>query len=152
MTSLPLLMLYSVGVLVELHDISLCALSLFRWTLDRILLPPEFARRFDWQERCCLLLQTPDAIWLLHFILIPSTFTKFHVRRMQCQYNAVKQILKKSSYDLPIADHVEMYWTPDPMLSVWCLNGNINDSQYFWSYTLLFHLKQHYPSNPLSND
>ena len=32
--------------------------------------------------------------------------------------------VEASSYDLPVAEHVEIYWTPYSMLYVWCFNGN----------------------------
>ena len=42
--------------------------------------------------------------------------------------------VESSSSDLPVANHVTIYWTPDSVIYVWCFNRNINSSQYFWSY------------------
>ena len=40
-----------------------------------------------------------------------------------------------SGADLPVAKHVAISWNPDYVLCVWCFNGNINSSQYFWRCT-----------------
>ena len=40
-----------------------------------------------------------------------------------------------SSSDTPVANHVAIYWNPASVICVWCFNGNINSSQYFWSCT-----------------
>ena len=36
--------------------------------------------------------------------------------------------VEASYYDLPVAEHVAIFWTPTYVLCVWFSNGNINDS------------------------
>ena len=55
---------------------------------------PERVCRFDWQVRGCLLSRTSDAIWLLTFLFITSTFSICHGWWVRCQLNAVEQGLK----------------------------------------------------------
>ena len=43
--------------------------------------------------------------------------------------------VEESSSDIPVAKNVAISWTPDSVLCVWCFNGNINYSQYFWRCT-----------------
>ena len=41
----------------------------------------------------------------------------------------------ESYYDIPVTDNVSISWTPTSVICVWCFNGNINSSWYFWTYT-----------------
>ena len=58
-------------------------------------------------------------------------------------------MVELSSVDIPVTGHVSIYWTTAYVICMWYFHGGINYSQYFWSYTLLYNLKQYHPSNPL---
>ena len=43
-------------------------------------------------------------------------------------FGRIKKRVEASSYDITVAKHVEIYWTPDSVLCMWCFNGNMNSS------------------------
>ena len=74
---------------------------------------------------------TPDSICLLCFIFIPSYCFKMS-QFMGVMFNERSETrFEVSSSGLPVAENVEISWTPASVLCVWCFNGNINYSQYF---------------------
>ena len=135
MTFLPLSVLFYLRILVKLHAIRRFLLSLVGRTLDRGFSAPELAHRFDWQERGCILSPTPDVICMLHFLFLTLTYFKTS-QFMVC--NVYQMQLNKGwiiiSYII-FYKHVATSWTPAYVLYVWCFNGNINSSWYFWSFT-----------------
>ena len=73
----------------------------------------------------------PDFFCLLPFLLLPPTC--FIISRLmgEMSIERIETSVEASSSDLPVANHVAIYWTPDYVLCVWCFNRNINYLQYF---------------------
>ena len=74
---------------------------------------------------------TPDVICMLPFILIPSTC--FNMSRLMgaMSIELSETSVETYSSDIPVAEHVTIYWTTASVLCVWCFNRNINPSHYF---------------------
>ena len=90
MTSSPLSMIHYFGTLVEIHAIRRCHLSIVGWNLDSNFTEPDIDRHFYWLERLFILSPTPGVIFMLPFILLPSTFSKCNGWWVQCQFNTSK--------------------------------------------------------------
>ena len=93
-TSHPLPMSHNVGILLELHDIRSCPLSLVGWTLDRDFLQKRLlVALIDKKEAAYfhLLLISYDCYHLYYFL---QFFSICHSWWVRCQFNKVKQVLK----------------------------------------------------------
>ena len=130
MTSFPLSILWTVGILLELYAIRSCPLSRVGQNINGDFSAPEVAHRFDWQEIVCLLSHIPDIICLLPFIFLPqSCFSMSRLMgEMSIEWN--ERSVVASSSDFPVAEHFAITWTPDSVICVLCFNGNINYSHY----------------------
>ena len=124
-------MLHIFGILLELHAIRSCPLSLVGWALGGDFLAPEVARRFDWWERGCLLSPTSDVICLLPVLLPPSTFFNMSRLTVEMSIERIETSVEAYSSDIPVAENVVISWTPDYVLCVRCFNRNINYSRCF---------------------
>ena len=102
------------------------------------------SRRFSSTRVCSLLWFTRNRLPIVTDFLchMPVTLSIISFNLFQyvtvdgCGVNWIK--LNKGwslSSNIPVAEHVVISWTPYYVLCVWCFNGNINYSQYFWSST-----------------
>ena len=72
---------------------------------------------------------TPDVICMLSFVLLTSYCFKNLQLMGAMLIECIETRVESSSSDLPVANHVTIYWTPDSVIYVWCFNRNINSSQ-----------------------
>ena len=136
MTSLPLYMLISVGILVELYATRGFHLSLVEWTFDIGVSAPYLARCFDWWERFFLLSLTPDIIYMLPFLFLFSTWFKMSQLMGKILIEFIEIRVEASYSDIPVANHVTTSWTLDYVRCVSCFNGNINYSRNLRSWKM----------------
>ena len=135
MTSFPLSMLRTVGILLEIHAISRLPLLIVRGTLDGDFSAPEVARLFDWWERGCLLSPNPDVIYLLPFLLLPSTCFNMSQLMGMMPIERSETSVETFSSNISVAKHVTISLTLDYVLYMWWFSGNIIALKYFRSCT-----------------
>ena len=91
---------------------------------------------------------TPDVICLLPFLPCFNLFQmSLFMGVIYIEHSETR--VKESSSDHPVSRHVEISWMVDSVICLWCLNCDINSSQYFGSCILLYDLKPYHPSNAL---
>ena len=68
--------------------------------------------------------------WHMPITLSITSFKIFNMSRLMGVMSIERNetCVEASSSDHPVADHVEISWTPVSVLCVWCFNGNINPS------------------------
>ena len=106
------------------------------WIIDSSFPDPELSHRFDLQESVWLFSMTPDFICMLPYIFLPSSCFKMS-QLMGAMFIECSETRVEASYSgLPVTEHVEISWTPDSVIHVWCFNFRINSLQYCWSWKM----------------